>query len=142
MTNKQSARTSINPKQTTKRIGLLALTTSFLVAACTLAQDASPHRPTVEQHVKLLSQKLGLNADQEAKAKPILREMTAAVERLEQDNNLSHQQQQDKIKASRDKADKKLRKILNPDQKAKLDQLEHQAPPGFKGEPDGHAPPR
>ena len=43
--------------------------------------------------------------------------------------------------ACREKADKKIREILNDDQKKKLDQLEQQAHPELHGNLNGATPP-
>jgi hypothetical protein len=45
------------------------------------------------------------------------------------------------VRASREKADKKIREILNDDQKKKLDQLEHEPHSGLHGKLNGATPP-
>jgi hypothetical protein len=95
----------------------------LVVALSTLAQQ--PADP-VGAHLKLLSEKLGLTEEQQAKARPILQEMTDAEQKIKVDDNLSYKERLEKVRPFREKADKKLRKFLTDEQKAKLDALEHQ----------------
>lgn len=119
-----------------KRIRLLTIVPALMVALATLAQQ--PSGPGgVQAHLKVLTEKLGLTDAQQIKAKPILQEMNDAVQKIMHNDTLSRKEQLDKIKPCHEKADKKLRKILNDDQKVKLDQLEHQAHPEMHGESNG-----
>jgi hypothetical protein len=47
---------------------------------------------------------------------------------------MSQEERMGKVRASREKADKKIREILNDDQKKKLDQLEHEPHSGLHGD--------
>ncbi len=115
---------------------LLAMGTLLMFALTTVAQqtptssDAHGDRdggvPTVEKHLKVLSEKLDLTGDQQAKIKPILREMHDGTQKLVQDESMSREERRDKVRACREKADKKIREVLNDDQKKKLDQLEQE----------------
>ena len=110
-----------------KPIRLVAIASALMVALTILAQPpAGPGGPTVQSHLKLLTEKLALTDAQQAKAKPILQEMDDSVRKIMQDDSLSHQEQLDKVRPCRERAGQKLRKILNDAQKLKLDQLEHQ----------------
>ena len=91
------------------------------------------HVPTVQGHLKVLTEKLALTGDQQAKIKPILQELHDATQKLDQDESMSSEERMVKVRASREKADKKIREILNDDQKKKLDQLEHEPHPGLHG---------
>jgi Spy/CpxP family protein refolding chaperone len=91
--------------------------------------SAHPGMPPVEQHLKLLAEKLDLTSDQQAKTRPILKEMNDATRKIAQDENMSRAERMDKVRASRMKADKQLREFLTDDQKKKLDQLEQEPPP-------------
>ncbi|MGA8431529.1 MAG: hypothetical protein WB729_17020 [Candidatus Sulfotelmatobacter sp.] len=111
----------------------IALATTFMLALPLVAQQATPTTnthdaaggmPSVEQHVKVLAEKLDLTSDQQAKATPILQEMQDATEKSMQDESMSPAERRDHVKASRYKADKKLRAFLTDEQKKKLDQLE------------------
>ena len=100
--------------------------------------------PTVEKHLKVLSEKLDLTGDQQAKIKPILRELHGARQKLVQDESMSREQRLGNVRACREKADKKIREILNDDQKKKLDQLEQEPHPELHGNLNGATlpPPR
>ena len=122
-----------------KRIRLLAIASTLMVALTTVAQEAPKPADPVEAHLKVLTEKLGLTAAQQSKARPILQEMTVAEQKIKQGDNLSHQERWEKMKPLIEKADKKLRKILSDDQKVKLDQLEHQAHPELHDKLSGAA---
>ena len=66
--------------------------------------------------------------------------MHDATEKLTQDGSMSREELLSKVGVCREKADKKLRKILNDDQNKKLDQLEHQPHPELHGNLEGKAP--
>jgi Spy/CpxP family protein refolding chaperone len=89
--------------------------------------------PTVEKHLKLLTEKLDLTGDQQAKIKPILQELHDTTQKLMQDESMSREERLGKVRASREKADKKIREVLSDDQKKKLDQLEQEPHPGLHG---------
>jgi len=65
--------------------------------------------------------------------------MQAATDKLTQDENMSREELLSQVRVVREKADKDLRKILNDDQKKKLDELEHQPHPEPHGDLNGAA---
>ena len=93
--------------------------------------------PTVQGHLKVLTEKLALTGDQQAKIKPILQELHDATQKLVQDKSMSREERLENVRAWREKADKKIRKILNDDQKKKLDQLEQEPHPEMHGNLNG-----
>jgi len=126
------------------RFRLIAVGMMLMLAMTTTAQQAppsadkpadNPHSdrgvnngvPTVEDHLKMLSEKLALTADQQTKARPILQEMHDATQKVMQNKKLSDQERSSKQRICHLRADTKLREILNDDQKRKLDQLEEDA---------------
>lgn len=128
------------------RLRLLAIGTMFgtmlMFALTTVAQQTTTSSdahggsggvPTVQGHLKVLTEKLGLTGDQQAKIKPILQELHDATQKLMQDETMSRDERLDKVRPSREKADKKIREILNDDQKKKLDQLEQEPHSGLHG---------
>jgi Spy/CpxP family protein refolding chaperone len=130
------------------RIRLLASGTMLMFGLTVLAQEAATSSaaqgsgmPTVENHLKLLSEKLDLTGGQQAKIRPILQEMHDSTQKLMQDESLSREERTGKIKACHDKADKRARQILNDDQKKKLDQLEQEPYPEQHGDTNGATPP-
>jgi Spy/CpxP family protein refolding chaperone len=140
------------------RTRLLAVGTILMLALTAVAQQtpATPGGPapgassdthdggvpTVEAHLKALSEKLDLTGDQQAKTKPILQELNDATMKLRQDESMSHDERLGKVRAAREKADKQLREFLNDDQKKKLDQLEQEPHPDLHGDGNAATPPQ
>jgi Spy/CpxP family protein refolding chaperone len=101
-------------------------------------QNAAPAgMPTVDQHLKVLSDKLDLTAEQQAEIRPILQQMQDSFQKIRQDTSLSDQERHDRMKAVHAQADKQARPILNDEQKKKLDELEQEP----HGHPNGAAQP-
>jgi Spy/CpxP family protein refolding chaperone len=131
------------------RIRLLAIGAMLMFAFATAAQQSTPGgdahggsggAPTVEKHLKVLSEKLDLTVEQQTKTKPVLQEMQDATQKLIQDESMSREERLGKVRACREKADKKLREILNDDQKKKLDQLEQEPHPEMHENLNGTTP--
>jgi Spy/CpxP family protein refolding chaperone len=137
---------------------LLAIGTILMVALASVAQqtatapgrgDEQDHSqnsgpaalPTIEQHLKMLSEKLDLTAEQQAKIRPILQRMQEEWQSITRDTTLSDQARHDKMKSARDKADKQARPILDKEQKKKLDELEQEPHPDSHGSGTGPTPP-
>ena len=118
------------------RICMLAVSSVFLLALSAVAQQtaASPDThnaasgavPEVEQHLKMLSEKLELTADQQAKARPILQQMHDGSQKLHDDPTLTPEQRQAAMHPLFMKADQQMREFLTDDQKKKLDDMEAQ----------------
>jgi len=132
------------------RIRLLALGTILTLALTTVAQQAttasnghggSDAVSAVEAHLKLLTEKLDLTSDQQAKAKPILQEMQSSTGKFMQDESMSRDERMDNVRAVRYKADREMRKMLSDEQKQKLDQLDQEMHPGLHGNTNGAPPP-
>lgn len=118
------------------RIRLLAIGTVLMFALSTVAQQTttSPDGhvagvPSVDGHLKMLSEKLDLSTDQQAKARPILQEMHDRMQKLANDTSLTDDERMAGQKPIRAKADKKMRAFLTDDQKKKLDELETEPRP-------------
>ena len=122
------------------RFRLLAIGTMLLVAITASAhktdngatsqqehgQAAQSSAAEADQHMKMLSERLNLSVDQQAKIRPIVEHMLAERQRTMQDTSLSNEAREQKEKALHDKASKQARKYLNDDQKKKLDELDQQ----------------
>ena len=124
------------------RICMLAVSSVFLLALSAVAQQtatspdthkaasaapAPPEVPEVEQHLKMLSEKLDLTADQQAKARPILQQMHDGSQKLHDDPTLTPEQRQAAMHRLSTKADdEQMREFLTDDQKKKLDGMEAQ----------------
>src|SRR5882672_2276711 len=105
-------------------IRLLAIGAMVMFSLTVVAEQTTPKYsdgvPTVETHLKVLTEKLDLSGAQQTKIKPILQELHNAAEKLVQDKSMSSEDRMDKVRDSHYKADKKIRGILNDDQKKKL----------------------
>jgi len=134
---------------------LLAIATMLMVAPASVAQqtatapghgeeqDHSQNSgpvalPTIEQHLKMLTEKLDLTAEQQAKIRPILQRMQEEWQIVMRDTSLSEQARHDKMKSARDKADQQARPILDKEQKKKLDELEQEPHPDSHGNGNGN----
>ena len=89
--------------------------------------------PTVEDQLKLLTDRLELNGDQQVKVKGILDDLNVALQKLVKDETMSRDERMSNVRAGRYKADKQIRAILNDEQKLKLDQLEQEPHPELHG---------
>jgi Spy/CpxP family protein refolding chaperone len=110
------------------RIRLLAIATALAFALPAIAQGSATeparHLPTVDQHLKGLSEKLDLTAVQQEKARPILKEMQDTMQKVMNDKSLTPEQMHEQMRPARLKADKEMREFLTDEQKKKLDDLE------------------
>src|SRR5579871_3405376 len=102
---------------------VLAIATTLMLALSSPAQqsasgpgdtDKRHGQPTakntgwaVDQHLKGLTELLALSADQQTEIRPILQQMLDARQKVMQDNSLSDDARQEKLKAVHEKADKK-----------------------------------
>lgn len=132
------------------RIRLLAVGTVLMLALGAVAQQTttSPDAHAVavapvDQHLKMLSEKLSLTADQQEKARPILQEMHDGSQKLQDDQSLTPDQRHEGMVPVFMKADKALREFLSEDQKKTLDEMEAQMHGGPHDNPHGTtAPPQ
>ena len=122
------------------RIRLLSVSTILLVVLGAAAQQTAGVPANVdkdkpaghgnmsnpEEHLRMLSEKLNLTAEQQEKARPIIQNMLDARQRLMRDETLSDTQRGEKERALHEKATRELRQFLNEKQKKQLDELEAQ----------------
>lgn len=118
----------------------IAMGIVLLFALAVFAQEAhnghAGHTmPSADQHLKMLSEKLDLTADQQAKARPILQEMTDGAQKAMNDESVSQDQRMKNAHAVMQQADKKLRTILTDEQKTKLDEMEQSQMHGDHAKP-------
>jgi Spy/CpxP family protein refolding chaperone len=85
--------------------------------------------PKVEKQLKFLTERLDLAANQQAKLKPILRELHDALDKIMQDQSITGDERLEKVRTLRLRADKQIREFLNDDQRKKLDQVEAEPHP-------------
>jgi Spy/CpxP family protein refolding chaperone len=114
------------------RIRGLMMGMLLLFALAVLGQQPSNgpeihHMPSVEDHVKLLSEKLNLTANQQVKVTPVIREMQDTMEKTNQDASLSQDERHSRMRDAHMKADKQMRTFLTEPQKTKLTEMEQEA---------------
>ena len=109
-----------------KHLRLLAIATTMLCALAVAAQQSADvhHVPNAEDHLKVLSEKLSLTADQQEKVRPIMEELTDSLQKTMDDQSLSREDRQRSVHEAMMKADKEIRAYLTDEQKAKLDEME------------------
>ena len=78
---------------------------------------------TPEGRLKMLTEKLDLTEDQQAKLKPILEDQAKQMKALHDDTSLAPADKHAKMKELHDSSVEKLNAILTPDQQAKWKQM-------------------
>lgn len=82
---------------------------------------AQNDEPTAAEQLKVLTNKLDLTEEQQAKIKPILEGLHDATVKISQDQNLSREERLAKVKPIRYKSRDQIRAILNDEQKKKFE---------------------
>lgn len=78
--------------------------------------------PSTDDQLKILTVKLDLSDDQQAKVKPILQELHDATVKTSQDQSLSREDRLARVRPIRYKAHDQIREILSDEQKKRLEQ--------------------
>ena len=128
------------------RLRLFTVSTVLIFALSAVAQQSTTMPDAhavaaapVDQHLKVLSEKLALTADQQDKARPILQDMHDGSQKINDDQSLTPDQKHAAMSELFMKSDKQLREFLTDDQKTKLDAMEAQMHGGAHGNPHGTA---
>ena len=88
------------------------------------AMGGSPMGPmTPEARLKMLTEKLNLTEDQQAKLKPVLEDQAKQMKALHDDASLAPADKQAKMKDIHESSIEKMNAILTPDQQAKWKQM-------------------
>lgn len=121
---------------------LFAIGTLLLFAVPAMPQpraaDAAPVTdaagvPTVEAQMKLFTSRLALTQEQQAQLQPILEDLHDATLRFIRNDAMSTEERTDGVHAERIRADKRIRQILNDEQKKQLDEVEQEPHPELHG---------
>lgn len=112
---------------------LFALTAIAQQTSTRTSSSGQPALISAEQQLKVLTHKLGLSGDQQAKIKPVLEKLHDATLKIMRNKSLSHDERLAKVRPWRYGADKRIRAVLNHDQKRKLDEYEHGPHPEVHG---------
>ena len=81
---------------------------------------------TPERRLKMLTEKLNLTEDQQAKVKPILEDESTKMKALHDDTSLAPADKQAKMKELHMSSTEKINAILTPDQQAKWKQMKQE----------------
>jgi hypothetical protein len=91
---------------------------------------SSPQQQTVgtavDGHLRILTEKLDLTADQQVKMRPIIQQFLEGQQKLMADKSLSEDQRTVSMNRLRDQANKQAHEVLTADQSAKLEQMEQE----------------
>jgi len=87
-------------------------------------QEQQNSSSRVDQHLRVLSEKLELTADQQAELRPIIQKMFDSQQKLMQDKSLSDEERHQKMRTLHESAAREARQYLNDNQNKKLEQLE------------------
>jgi Spy/CpxP family protein refolding chaperone len=91
------------------------------------AMGSHPDASSPEARLQMLSEKLNLTADQQAKLKPILEDQAQQMKTVRDDTSLSQEQKKAKMKAIHESFHGQINGVLTPEQQAKLKQMKHES---------------
>ena len=81
---------------------------------------------TPESRLKMLTEKLNLTEDQQAKVKPILEDESKQMKALHDDTSLAPADQRAKMKEHHESSTENINAVLTPDQQAKWKQMKQE----------------
>lgn len=134
-------------KSSIKLLALLAGAAIFALAPLAAQTESKPREggkggrgrgPTIE----MLTERLGLTADQAGKLKPVLEKQRTQMEALRNDDSLSPEDRRAKMRSIRDETDQAISAVLTAEQKKKWDEARANRGPGGPGARKGERPPR
>jgi periplasmic protein CpxP/Spy len=123
------------PRKFSMALVLLAFATGLMIVGQTshalqTAPAAQEHgamgQMTPESRLKMLTEKLNLTEDQQAKVKPILEDESKQMKALHDDTSLDPADRRVKMKELHDSSTEKINAILTPDQQAKWKQMKQE----------------
>jgi Spy/CpxP family protein refolding chaperone len=113
-----------------KRMTMLALVMMGVVAVGSArgqgGMKAGAQLPDPDRVMQMMTAKLGLTADQQAKIAPVIADRQQQVRALMADTSSRPFQKQRKVKEIRESSDKKINAVLTPDQRKQYAELEEQ----------------
>jgi periplasmic protein CpxP/Spy len=132
------------------------LATSLLGAAAFAQQNPAPPppsggdqpqgqrrgMPSVDDQIKMMSDRLNLTPDQQTKIKPILEDQRTQAQALRKDESLSDDDRRNKMRTLRESTNSKVRDILTEDQKKQFDEMQQQMRDRGRQQPGGDNPPK
>jgi len=88
---------------------------------------------TPENRLKMLTEKLNLTDDQQAKIKPLLEDETSEMQSIHNDSSLAPADRQAKMKQVHQSFTDKVNAVLTPDQQTKWKQMKQEKMEKYKG---------
>ena len=126
-------------------LGLTAFVPSISAAPWTPAQTApteQPGVPTPDQQLTVLTAKLDLTTEQQAKIRPVLTQLDDLQVKLMADQTLTQEERFDRIRPARYKAADQIRAVLTGDQKPKFEAYLAGPHPEMHGNLNASQPPQ
>ena len=107
-------------------------------------QPQGPRRgmPSVDDQIKMMSDRLNLTPDQQTKIKPILEDQRTQAQALMKDESLSDDDRRNKMRTLRESTNSKIRDVLTDDQKKQFDEMQQQMRDRGRQQPGGDNPPK
>jgi Spy/CpxP family protein refolding chaperone len=102
------------------------------------AMSAHPDPSSPDAHLQMLSEKLNLTPDQQAKLKPLLEDQARQMKAVRDDTSLSEEQRKNKMKAIHESFHDQMSTVLTPEQQAKLKEMKHESIEKHKGMKEHH----
>ena len=102
------------------------------------AMGSHPDASSPEAHLQMLTEKLNLTADQQAKLKPILEDQAHQMKAVLDDTSLSDDQRKAKKKAVHESLHGQINGVLTPEQQAKLKQMKQESMEKHSGMKEDH----
>ena len=93
--------------------------------------------PSADDLLKILTTRLDLTDDQQARVKPMLQDLHDATVKISQDQSLSREDRLARVRPIRYKARDQIREILNDEQKKRLEQYMQGPHAGMHGNLSG-----
>jgi len=88
---------------------------------------------TPENRLKMLTEKLNLSDDQQAKIKPLLEDETSEMQSIHNDSSLAPADRQAKMKQVHQSFTDKVNAVMTPDQQTKWKQMKQEKMEKYKG---------
>ena len=79
--------------------------------------------PSVDDHLKLLSEKIGLSQGQRTRIATVVADQLAALQGIGTDMSLSREDKSNRVRRLRETAVSEVRNLLNDNQKTKFDEM-------------------
>jgi len=120
-------------------VGLTFAQTSQESQAPTSDKHAGMHHngESADQHLQMLTEKLNLTDDQQAKLKPIFEDQMQQMKAVREDSSLSQEQKRAKMKSIHESLHDQISAVLTPEQQAKFKQMRQEQMEKHKGMKEG-----